>query len=139
MTQLLKLGFDQKDKDNTKRKVQTLAAGAFAGAVSSVAVAPIDSIKDTQKLHINNNRIAEETAKRVAAETSTAFEAPHMQSTGFGEVAKDLWQSTKGKGLKAKYQTFYPGNMGSVLKIAPATAISFLVYDTLKDKINEKD
>ena len=110
---LTKLGFD-------KDRLKDLAAGAGAGAVATFAVAPLDAVKDTQKQYQNINR--------------TTFTKHPTTMTG---VAKELWHS--GKGFKGKASNFYRGTGTSILKIAPATALQFMLYGLLKDKLGSKN
>jgi hypothetical protein len=128
--ELLKLGFNEKDKREGKKKVLGLVAGGVAGAISNLAVAPIDTIKDTQKSNqvTNRNELKD-------WEISKTGPQPTPKPTGMGEVAKDIW--THEKTLPKKVKAFYRGSSAGVLKVAPAMAISFLAYDTLKEKIDK--
>lgn len=128
---LIKLGFEDKDKKESKKKILSLMAGGAAGAISNFAVAPIDTIKDTQKQNQTSNRNAL-TKLREAGLSEAGFKpAPEA----LGDVAKDIWNHEKK--LSKKIKSFYKGTSAGALKVAPAMAISFLAYDTLKDKINQ--
>ena len=115
---LIKLGFD-------KERVKDLVAGAGAGAAATFAVAPLDAIKDTQKQYQNLNRI------------NKAKGIPALHPESMGKVTKELWHS--GKGISGKAINFYRGTGTSMLKIAPAVALQFMIYGLLKEKLQRKN
>ena len=132
---IIKLGFDDKDKQEGKRKVLNLAAGGLAGAISNVAVAPIDTIKDVQRQNKSVNRNEMKDWEALAAKDPSAVK-PRIKPESFNAVAKDIWSHEVG--MKNKLKSFYAGTGAGVAKVAPAMAISFLAYDTLKDQIDDR-
>ena len=123
---LIKLGFN-------RDRAKDLVAGAGAGAAATFAVAPLDAIKDTQKQYQNLNRISK--ARFEAGEIPITKVTKHPEA--LRRVAKELW--TSGKGVKGKAINFYRGTGTSILKIAPAAALQFMIYGLLKEKLQRKN
>jgi hypothetical protein len=94
-------------KTEIKDTIKDLGAGAVAGAVSSLVVAPIDTVADAMK----------------------------PGSTYVGQSAKDVIRSIyKSHGLKG----FYKGMGVKLLKIAPAQALAFAIYKSLRNDSRKK-
>lgn len=111
--ELFKLGFTK----NTDDKVKDLIAGATAGALSNLAVAPIDTVADTQR----NWRTLSSSTKAERKASSSAIQTAKM-------VFKE-------RGIKG----FYGGAGTKVLKVAPATALSFMLYGMAKKTLDKRD
>jgi len=109
---LLKLGFTE----DTKDRLKDLTAGAVAGAVSNLAVAPIDTVADTQR----NWRTLSSATKAERAASKSAL-----------ETAKLIY---KERGMGG----FYGGAGTKVLKVAPATALSFMLYGLAKKTLDKQ-
>jgi hypothetical protein len=127
---LIKLGFD---RDNAKHRLGDLAAGAIAGGAASIAVAPLDAVKDTMKMNQTANRNAQTAIASGAKNPATFHKAP----TKMWEVTKDIWKNEKG--TKNKLMGFYRGAGTGVLKIAPMAALQFMLYGLAKDTIQRKN
>jgi hypothetical protein len=110
---LIKLGFEEKTRDRLK----DLTAGGIAGAASNLAVAPIDTIADTQ---------------RTWRTISSATKAERAASKSALQTAKQIYQQSGIKG-------FYTGSPTKMLKIAPASALSFMLYGLTKDILRQKN
>lgn len=123
---LTKLGFE-------KRRLEDLTAGAAAGAIASLVVAPIDAVKDTMKMNqtANRNALAAIDAGKMPA---SSFHAAPVKVLS---VAKDIWK--REKGIKNKFMGFYRGAGTSILKIAPAAALQFMLYGLGKEILERKN
>jgi Mitochondrial carrier protein len=111
---LIKLGFKDKSKRDT---LQDLAAGGIAGAVSSFAVAPLDTVADTMRQW------------RTGSSSSASERAASKSAIS---VAKKIYKEHGIPGL-------YTGSTTKMLKIAPASAISFGLYGLAKSKLQREN
>jgi hypothetical protein len=110
---LVKLGF----KDKTQERMKDLVAGAAAGALSNLAVAPIDTVADTQ---------------RTWRTISSATKAERAASGSAIQTAKQIYNQSGVKG-------FYSGSPTKMLKLAPAGALSFMLYGLTKDLLSKQN
>jgi Mitochondrial carrier protein len=120
--ELYKLGFKQKSKQHVKPKAELLA-GALAGAISSLAVAPIDRTADVRSL-----------GRFLGQDIPTSIR------TSTPKLLKEMYRIGKKEkiGPLGGIRGFYEGAGIKALKLAPATAISFLTYEALKKQFNKK-
>lgn len=135
----------------TKKTIGDLAAGALAGVAASSIVAPIDTISDNmrsaQKSYSDASHALRDkstlTAEQIAGlERDLAHQGKLKNS--FIETAKHLWNTPQvdalGKeivGSKARLRPFYAGLGSKLIKVAPAMAIQFALYEVLKDAFSK--
>ena len=99
---------DKLAKERTRREVvEDLGAGAAAGVAATLATFPIDVVSDAQK---PGNAIYD------------GWKAK--------DIAKDIYKT---RGLKG----FFKGSPMKVLKIAPASAISFAAYEGISKELKK--
>lgn len=111
-------------KQDFKDNLKDLGAGAIAGAASSLIVAPIDRVSD---------------AKATGGFLGTSFSraAKHNTFKQIKEIINISRKHYEGKAFPA-IRGFYTGAGVKALKLAPATAISFLLFQLLKSKNDNK-
>lgn len=91
------------------KKYQGLTAGAIGGAISTAVVMPIDTISDTQKQWRNTKN--EPDLNRI--------------SKSFFATAKELAKPKVREGAEGGIKPFYAGAAGKLMKVVPASAISW--------------
>lgn len=116
MTKKAKEVLTKKQKSPVSDTLKSLVPGAAAGVVGSSIVMPIDVTSDTQRQW--------QRSKSVSA-------AQQKASKSFLGTAKQIHRESGIKG-------FYSGYAGKMLKIAPSMAITFLVQDALRKKLEKK-
>ncbi len=120
--ELHKLGFTS-HKERKVRPDADLMAGALAGAISSLSVAPIDRTADAKSL-----------GKFLGKDLT-----PQDRKSTINLIKKmyQIGKAEKGGSLGG-FRGFYEGAGVKALKLAPATAISFVAYEQLKKRLNKK-
>ena len=99
--------FEKLAKSDINDTIKDLGAGAAAGGISSLIVAPIDTIADAMK----------------------------PGSFYVGRSAKDIIKSIY---HLYGWRGFYKGTGVKLLKIAPAQALAFTIYKSLRNESRKK-
>jgi hypothetical protein len=111
---LTKLGF----KEDTREQLKDLAAGAIAGAVANLAVKPIDVVADTRPI----GRFLDKKLS-VGAQNNVLKQVKEMY-----QISKEQNAGRFAPGVRG----FYSGSVMKTLKVAPFSALSYMLYGLAK-------
>ena len=121
--------------DDKKKEVQNLTLGAIAGAGATAAVMPIDNLIDESKSR-KSALDALIKSKALAFKDNIAWTAE--QERALTQATEHAPIKTILKDWKSTPASFYRGMPLKMLKIAPAVALQFYIYNKAKQMMDKK-